>query len=153
MTLEGMHAALSLASRFHLQIGPLPSAPPQSLTPPDLQSSSLPYWRFWFQNIGYWSLAESSRRVRFYARSDFPWLGRSPVLRPYVQDPFPSKRGGILERDDLGLPVVPGRHEDRLGILKPLSVASCGPGGCSKHPEGGGPPPGRAASKEWLGDV
>ena len=38
-----------------------------------------------------------------------PWLGRSPVLRAYVQDPFLSKRGGILERverDDLGLPPV-----------------------------------------------
>ena len=85
------------------------------------------------------------------ARSFFPWLRRSPVLHPYVQDPFPSKRSGILERDDLSLPVVPG-GQDRIGILKPLSAASCAPGGCSKHPEGGGSPLGRATSEEWLGD-
>jgi hypothetical protein len=48
--------------------------------------------------------------------------------------------------------VVPGGHEDRLGILRPLSAATCGPGGCSKHPEGGGSPLGRATPKEWLGD-
>ena len=61
-------------------------------------------------------------------RSFFPWLGRSSVSYPYVQEPFPSKRGGILERSDLGPPVVPGRQEDRLGTPKPLSiVASCGP--------------------------
>ena len=37
-------------------------------------------------------------------------IGRSPVSYPYVQYPFPSKRGGILERDDLGSPVVPGEQ-------------------------------------------
>jgi len=31
-----------------------------------------------------------------------------------VQDPFPSKRGGILERGDLGSPVVPGGQGDQL---------------------------------------
>ena len=61
-----------------------------------------------------------------------------PYRTPCVQDPFPSKRGGILERGDLGSPVVPGGQGDQLGILKPSSVASCGPGGCLKHPAGGG---------------
>ena len=53
-----------------------------------------------------------------------------------------SERGGMRERGDLGPPVAPGGQEDRLGIPKPLSVASYGPGGCFKHPEGGGSPPG-----------
>jgi hypothetical protein len=42
---------------------------------------------------------------------------RAVVL--YVQDPFPSKRGGgimILERGDLGPPVVPGGQEDRYNF-------------------------------------
>ena len=38
----------------------------------------------------------------------------------------------------LGPPVVPGGQGDQLGILKPSSVATCGPGGCLKHPAGGG---------------
>ena len=76
----------------------------------------------------------------FDPRSFFSWLGRSPVFYPSVHYHFPFKRGGILERDDLGPPVVPGGLEDRLGILKPLSATSCGPGGCFKHPEGGGTP-------------
>ena len=46
---------------------------------------------------------------------------------------FPS----ILERGDLGPHVVPGGQEDQLGFLKPPSVASCGPGGCLKHPHPG----------------
>jgi len=67
--------------------------------------------------------------------SFFPWLAR--VLYPYVQYPFPSKSGGIL------------------GIVNPPSVASCGPGGCSKHPEGGGSSvlhSGRDTFIEQLGD-
>ena len=44
---------------------------------------------------------------------------RAVVL--YVQDPFPSKRRGgggimILERGDLGPPVVPGGQEDRYNF-------------------------------------
>jgi len=72
------------------------------------------------------------------------------VSYPYVQDPFPSKCGGILERGDLGPPAVPGVHGDQLGILKPPSVASCGPGGCLKHPEGGGTSSGALLLKSGL---
>jgi len=64
-----------------------------------------------------------------------------------VQDPFPSKRGGILERGDLGPPVVPGGQEDQLGILKPPSQVA-DPGAASSTRRAEARPPGRAASKE-----
>jgi hypothetical protein len=54
----------------------------------------------------------------------------------------------ILERGDLGPPVVPGGQEDQLGILEPPSVASCGPGAASSTRRAEARPTGRAASKE-----
>ena len=69
---------------------------------------------------------KDTRKVRMSAqgRSPVTHAGGASVPYPYVQDPFPFKRGGILGRGDLGPPVVPGGQEDQLGILKPPSVAS-----------------------------
>ena len=59
-------------------------------------------------------------RVGLGARSFFPLDGRSPRVPPYVRRPFPSKENRqILERDDLGPPVVPGGQEIGLGSRKP----------------------------------
>jgi len=61
-------------------------------------------------------------------------LSSSPVSYPCVQDPFPSKRGGMLESGDLGPPVVPGGQGDQLGILKPSSYwATSAQGGVTRR--------------------
>jgi hypothetical protein len=73
--------------------------------------------------------------------SFFPSANASQVTRvpPYVRYPFPSQESRhVLERDDLGPPVVPGVR-DRVGIPK-------------SPPEGEIRPTGRAVSKQRLGD-
>jgi hypothetical protein len=56
-------------------------------------------------------------RCRSNAREGKGKCSREWATFPFTeQDPFPSKHDGILERDDLGLPFVPGGLEGRLGI-------------------------------------